>query len=91
LAYIAFVHQAAASIFKDDQTSKRRVGQLTHFVEAYESGLARPLSAAELSELPLAIARTPLFMMRYLALMAPREAATPVTETLPDLRWSLTL
>ncbi|GHO84839.1 phosphotransferase enzyme family protein [Dictyobacter formicarum] len=78
------------STFSEDPLSDERIQRLRDLLEAYASGLDEPLTAVERLALPLAIARTPLFMMRYLALMEAKEAAAkPIAETLPDLEWAL--
>jgi Ser/Thr protein kinase RdoA (MazF antagonist) len=80
------------STFADDPLSEVRIRRLKTLVDAYDSGLAEPLSVLERRALPLAIARTPLFMLRYISLMENREtAARPIAETLPDLEWGLKL
>lgn len=78
------------STFAEDPLSDERILRLRGLLEAYASGLDEPLTAVERLALPLAIARTPLFLMRYLALMETKEAAVkPIAETLPDLEWAL--
>jgi Ser/Thr protein kinase RdoA (MazF antagonist) len=78
------------STFSEDPLSDERIQRLRGLLDVYESGLDEPLTAVERLALPLAIARTPLFLMRYLALMETKEAAVkPIAETLPDLEWAL--
>ena len=78
------------STFAEDPLSDERIQRLRGLLDAYASGLDVPLTAVERLALPLAIARTPLFLMRYLALMETKEAAVkPMAETLPDLEWAL--
>lgn len=78
------------STFSEDSLSDDRIQRLSGLVDAYDSCLDEPLTAVERLALPLAIARTPLFMMRYLALMETKELAVkPISETLPDLEWAL--
>jgi Ser/Thr protein kinase RdoA (MazF antagonist) len=78
------------STFAEDPLSDERIQRLRDLLEAYASGLDEPLTAVERLALPLAIARTPLFLMRYLTLMETKEAAVkPMAVTLPDLEWAL--
>lgn len=80
------------SSFSDDQLSRKRIQRLKCLVDAYDSRLAEPLTLTERSVLPLAIVRTPLFMMRYIALMESYAvAAQPMAATLPDLRLGMKL
>lgn len=80
------------STFKEDQLSDSRIKRLKTLVDAYNSGLEEPLSVNERLALPMVIARTALFMLRYISLMKTREeAAKPIAETLPDLEWALKL
>src|SRR6266700_5376455 len=80
------------STFSEDPLSDERIQRMRFLVDAYASGLDEPLTAVERLALPLAIARTPLFLMRYIALMATKEPAVkPIAETLPDLEWALHL
>ena len=78
------------STFAEGPLSDERIQRLRGLLDAYASGLDEPLTAVERLALPLAIARTPLFLMRYLALMETKEAAVkPMAQTLPDLEWAL--
>jgi len=80
------------STFSEDPLSDDRLQRLRSLLDVYDSGLDEPLTAIERLALPLAIARTPLFMTRYIALMETKEAAVkPISETLPDLEWALHL
>jgi len=80
------------STFSEDPLSEERIQRLRGLLDAYASGLDEPLTSVERLALPLAIARTPLFLMRYIALMETKEAAVkPIAETLPDLEWALHL
>jgi Ser/Thr protein kinase RdoA (MazF antagonist) len=79
------------STFSEDQLSESRIRRLKTLVDAYDSGLEEPLTADELVALPMAIARTPLFMMNYFISMTSEQAAKPMTETLPDLEWGVKL
>lgn len=80
------------STFSEDPLSDDRIQHLRKLVDAYNAGLDEPLTTVERLALPLAIARTPLFMMRYIALMETKEEAVkPISETLPDLEWALHL
>jgi len=80
------------STFSEDPLSDERIQRMRFLVDAYASGLDEPLTAVERLALPLAIARTPLFLMRYIALMETKEPAVkPIAETLPDLEWALHL
>lgn len=80
------------STFSDDPLSTRRIRRLRALVDAYDSGLEEPLSSVERAALPLAIARIPLSMMRYLAQMEKGEdAARPIAEMLPNLVWAASL
>jgi len=81
--------------FKREQEQEKwlsdaRIQRLRSLVDAHESGLDEPLGEVERAGLSLAIARTPLFMTRYIALMDTKEtAARPIAETLPDIEWAL--
>lgn len=78
------------STFLEDNLSDDRIRSLKMLIDAYNSELDESLSMIELRALPLAIARTPLFMMRYFALMrSSSEAAEPINSVLPDLEWAL--
>ena len=80
------------STFSEDPLSDERIQRLRSLLDAYDSGLDEPLTTVERLALPLAIARTPLFLMRYIALMETKELAVkPIAETLPDLEWALHL
>ncbi len=80
------------SMLGGDYLSDERIQRLSHLVDLYNSGQDKPLTAIERSALPLAIARTPLYMMRYLAMMeSKKEAAKPMANDLVDYKWGLGL
>ncbi len=80
------------SMLGGDYLSDERIRKLSRLAELYDSGQDEPLTATERAALPLAIARTPLFMMRYIAMMeSKKEAAKPMANDLVDYKWGLGL
>jgi homoserine kinase type II len=73
-----------------DPVSDERIRQLRDLIDAYDSGLAEPLTQAERAALPVTLARTPLCFIAMIAtadseLGARRLAA----EMIPDVAWAL--
>jgi Ser/Thr protein kinase RdoA (MazF antagonist) len=78
--------------YADDRLETGRRKKLASLVHAYDSGLAQPLSKLEREAIPLALARTPLFMLRHITNMSDQaQAVRPIQETLIDLEWATRL
>jgi Ser/Thr protein kinase RdoA (MazF antagonist) len=76
------------SSFDGDRLSPERIKRLRHLADLYDTGQDEPLSADERAALPLAIVRTPLFMLNYIAMMTSKqEMAGPIAGTLSDFEW----
>jgi Ser/Thr protein kinase RdoA (MazF antagonist) len=80
------------SSFDGDRLSPQRIKRLRHLMDLYNTGQDDPLSAAERAALPLALVRTPLFMMHYIAMMtSEQEIASALADVLPDFAWGTKL
>jgi len=77
------------STFGGDYTSRERLAFLRRIVDAYDSGLASPLSTVERSALPLAIARTALGLLCHLPdIDEPTALQRFVEEMRDDIGWA---
>lgn len=80
------------STFSDAPTSDRRIRQLRALVDAYDSGLADPLTSVERAALPLALARTPLCFIAMIASVDSEVGARRLAlEMAPDIAWALSI
>lgn len=80
------------STFADDQTSDERIHKLRALVDAYDGGLAEPLTRAERAALPLALARTPLCFIAMIAAVDTEAGARRLAAELPrDIGWALAI
>lgn len=72
--------------------SADRQARLAKLVDAYDTGLATHLSAAERNALPFALARTILFMFKHIARMEDADRVRREVGTIhADVEWSLAL
>jgi Ser/Thr protein kinase RdoA (MazF antagonist) len=77
------------STFAEDRLSDNRVGRLRVLVEAYDSGLNRPLATTERASLPSAIVRTALGFVAMMAAVETTAGARQLAaEMLPDIAWA---
>ena len=80
------------STFSDDQLSDARVHRLRGLVDAYDDGLTVPLTGAERSAIPLALARTPLCFIGMIASQSTEpEARRLAAELARDVSWALAI
>jgi homoserine kinase type II len=80
------------STFKDDQESERRARKLRTLIDAYDTGLDEPLTAAERAVLPLALARTPLCFIAMLPSVDSAQGARRLAaEMTSDIAWALAI
>src|SRR5262249_9940899 len=77
--------------FSARPVSDERLARLRRLVDAYDQGLADPLTPAERAALPLAIARQPLWAVgRWLALLDDEARARRLAaEVTSDVEWAL--
>ncbi len=80
------------STFSDDPVSDGRIRQLGTLVDAYDSGLQKPLTSAERAALPVALARAPLCFIAMVA-SADSEAGARrlAAEMSGDVAWALAI
>jgi homoserine kinase type II len=83
----------ANSSIGGDRLSEERMRQLRHLVDAYDSGLDEPLSAAERRAVPAAIARQPLWSMGLYVVWNPDadKARAEARWRAADVEWTLGL
>jgi Ser/Thr protein kinase RdoA (MazF antagonist) len=80
------------STFSDDPTSDERIRQLRALADAYDSGLAVPLTATERAMLPVALARTPLAFIAMIPSVDSESGARRLAmEMIPDIAWALAI
>jgi homoserine kinase type II len=80
------------STFSDDPTSDERMRRLRGLVDAYDTGLDKPLTGAEHAALPLVLARTPLAFIAMIASVDTEAGARRLaSEMAPDISWALVI
>lgn len=80
------------STFSEDQTSDERIRQLRALVDAYDTGTDQPLTEAERSAFPLALARVPLAFIAMIAVIDSEEGAHGMVAGMEqDIAWALNL
>ena len=82
----------ANSTYGNGYTTPDRIAMLGELVDSYDRGLAHPLTTAERTALPYAVARTVLCFVGMLAfIQVPVARDNLLREIAPDLQWSLDL
>ena len=82
----------ANSTFSDDPVSDDRLRRLRALVDAYDGGLAEPLSGAERAAIPLALARTPLCFIAMIPSVDSEPGARRLAaEMAGDIAWALAI
>lgn len=80
------------STFQSDQVSDVRIRRLRALVDAYERGLAEPLSTVERAALPLALARAPLCFVAMIPRVDSASGARRLAaEMSQDVSWALAI
>ncbi len=80
------------STFADNQISDERISKLLMLVNTYNSGLSEPLTAAERTALPVALARAPLAFIAMIAVIDSEAGAREMaSEMSADIEWALSI